>query len=499
MLFETFAVTGGYPNASRTGEGDQRAAADDGVDGAGGEARGENGEGLGGGHGLSVGPGPCPARPGPRSRRASAGADTALMAQRPPERDRRHIPIPDWLAARLGIGRAVDFTPEDPADDRALISRALAFLFFAGATLSVVWLKLPHSPQTSETGVIVMTVGAYAVGLVLIVGFDRLPMIVLKASITAATIVITGAILANHENGSTYVFFYFWATVYAFSFFSLRQALGQTALMGVAFAFVLVVQHGIWQEEIARWMLAIGTTLAVGVLVRFLAGTLRHRSVHDPLTGLANRRLYLTALDDALERAHEDQRAGSVAVLFLDLDGFKYVNDSLGHQVGDGLLTAVGERLQATARPGGPDGALRRRRVRAALLRPHARGGRARDRSAHQRGADRGLPDRRPRAAHLGQRRRRDLRRDRLRQRHAAARRRRRDVRGEGARTRSLRAVRRLAAAEDGGTAARSRTNCGPRSTATSSRSTTSRSWRSRTGGSSASRRSCAGTTRCAA
>ena len=273
------------------------------------------------------------------------------MAERPLERDRRQVPIPDWLAARLGIGRAVDFTPEDPADDRALISRALAFLFFAGATLSVIWLKLPHSAETSETGVIVMTVGAYLVGIVLIVGFDRLPMFALKASITAATVVITGAVLANHENGSTYVFFYFWATVYAFSFFSLRQALGQTALMGVAFGFVLVVQRGIWQEEIARWLLAIGTTLAVGMLVRFLAGSLRHRSVHDPLTGLANRRLYLAELDDALERAHEDQRAGSVAVLFLDLDGFKYVNDSLGHHVGDGLLTAVGERLQATARP----------------------------------------------------------------------------------------------------------------------------------------------------
>ncbi len=158
------------------------------------------------------------------------------MAQRSLERDRRQLPIPDWLAGRLGIGRAVDPTPEDPADDRALIARALAFLFFAGATLSVIWLKLPHSPRASETGVTLMTVGAYSVGLVLIVGFDRLPMFALKAAITAATIVITGAVLATHENGSPYVAFYFWATVYAFSFFSLRQALGQTALMGVAFA-----------------------------------------------------------------------------------------------------------------------------------------------------------------------------------------------------------------------------------------------------------------------
>ena len=161
-----------------------------------------------------------------------------------------------------------------------------------------------------------MTVGAYVVGAVLIVGFDRLPMFALKAAITAATIVITGAVLANHENGSTYVVFYFWATVYAFSFFSLRQALGQTALMGVAFGLVLVLQRGIWQEEIARWLLAIGTTLAAGMLVRFLAGTLRHRSLHDPLTGLPNRRALLTALDEALERTRRGpaRRLGRGAV-----------------------------------------------------------------------------------------------------------------------------------------------------------------------------------------
>ncbi len=273
------------------------------------------------------------------------------MAQRPIERGKRQIPIPDWLAGRLGVGRVVVHTPDDPAEDRALIARSLAFLFLGGATLSVIWLVLPHNASTVDAGVIVMTVGAYAVGLMLFFGFDHLPPIVLKASISAATVVITGAILANHENGSAYAFYYFWATVYAFGFFSLRQALGQTAFVGVAFGAVLIIQRDIWHEEPARWLLVLGTTIAAGLLVRFLTGSLRHRSLHDPLTGLANRRLYLNELDEALESASEEGRTGSVAVLFLDLDGFKYVNDSLGHHVGDGLLTAVGERLQATARP----------------------------------------------------------------------------------------------------------------------------------------------------
>ncbi len=273
------------------------------------------------------------------------------MAQRSIERGRRQVPLPNWLAGRLGVGRAVLHTPDDPAEDRALIARSLAFLFLAGATLSVVWLMLPHEQRTEDPGVIAMTAGAYAVGLLLFFGFDHLPQWVLKGSVTAATVVITGAIFSNHENGSVYVFFYLWATVYAFSYFTLRQALLQTAFVGVAFGAVLFIQRDVWQEEWARWLMVIGSTMAAGLLVRFLTGTLRHRSLHDPLTGLANRTLYLKKLDEALAVTDEDERPPSVAVLFLDLDGFKYVNDSLGHHVGDGLLTAVGDRLRATARP----------------------------------------------------------------------------------------------------------------------------------------------------
>lgn len=72
---------------------------------------------------------------------------------------------------------------------------------------------------------------------------------------------------------------------------------------------------------------------------------LRHLAFHDPLTGLPNRAKFAEHLDRAIARAK--QMANNFAVLFVDLDQFKYVNDSLGHFVGDLLLQAVGERLKA--------------------------------------------------------------------------------------------------------------------------------------------------------
>lgn len=75
---------------------------------------------------------------------------------------------------------------------------------------------------------------------------------------------------------------------------------------------------------------------------------LHYLATHDPLTGLPNRSLFFERLEQALERARKNRTR--VAVLFMDLDGFKEVNDTYGHTVGDHLLQAMARRLEASFR-----------------------------------------------------------------------------------------------------------------------------------------------------
>jgi diguanylate cyclase (GGDEF)-like protein len=147
-----------------------------------------------------------------------------------------------------------------------------------------------------------------------------------------------------------------WASERRFNVPSLRErgirATAAAAIRGRSGAFGVIGVHsatvGAFSGEEGQWLQSIADLLASALDRERSEAVMRHQSLHDALTGLPNRALLFDRVEHAFGRA---ERFGfGVAILLLDLDGFKTVNDSLGHHAGDELLMAVGSRLTDVVR-----------------------------------------------------------------------------------------------------------------------------------------------------
>jgi diguanylate cyclase (GGDEF)-like protein len=274
-----------------------------------------------------------------------------------------------WLALAVHAGAgagAVFLSDTRPPDDPLRFGLAIA----AGAAgyLQIAWLLLgttelaterPFAPRASRW--VIAAVTLLGAGLVIAYGWDpsrgellhTLRVTVRRIAVGTAFLVggvaIARAQLVARDVGRRVV---------------------MLAFFGLALQQLLFVALSITPELRERWDIVLSTlgfvdvalyfALAIGLVIWLLeeerqatmdaAAKIEQIAYHDSLTGLPNRQLFLNQLGMALHRARPSN--GMLGILFLDLDRFKVVNDSLGHAAGDLLLQTVAERIRGAVGSG---------------------------------------------------------------------------------------------------------------------------------------------------
>src|SRR3984957_11774529 len=113
---------------------------------------------------------------------------------------------------------------------------------------------------------------------------------------------------------------------------------------------VFSTRPNVFSDSDTNFVVSIANVLADAIEHQQAEDAMQHRALHDPLTSLPNRVLFTDRVEQALERVRRHPRS-LAAILFIDVDHFKQVNDTLGHQAGDDLLVGVATRLREAVRP----------------------------------------------------------------------------------------------------------------------------------------------------
>ena len=233
-------------------------------------------------------------------------------------------------------------------------SNTIAGLLPAAAVVAVAGVLPAYSWSTPELValVIAMTVGtSLSVVWLVIARRWTLPSWGLHVGITLGNVFLTVVVAVAATENLNMANLYLLSVTAAILLFSLRAALAHIVASGVFYAAVLAFGPQTVGPPVIAWLAVFGTSVVVGAVAVGLVGVLRMAATADPLTGLANRRAWDDRLDLEMERA---RRTGAVlTIAMIDLNGFKEVNDRLGHVAGDQLLKAIARAWQPQVRGGG--------------------------------------------------------------------------------------------------------------------------------------------------
>jgi diguanylate cyclase (GGDEF)-like protein len=246
-----------------------------------------------------------------------------------------------------------------PTDRAALITRAIAAAWPVMILMTAVWLFVPHAGRSHDAAVVALTAATAPLYLALllrreiVVSRPAMNVVAALAGVAVSALVYAGGGLPS----GFFLLALWYLPIIVCTQPRLDAALHAALIAGGCAAASSLSVHfgGPYRGHGSLWglgVVALATLIVNTTLVTYLFGRLRattddfhRRSVQDPLTGLANR----TALHDRIDAM--DLRA-TRAVYVIDVDGFKFVNDSLGHHAGDRLLVLVAQRLSGHARHG---------------------------------------------------------------------------------------------------------------------------------------------------
>jgi len=195
------------------------------------------------------------------------------------------------------------------------------------------------------TGIRALAFFATFVGPLLILFGHRLPRSAYHGISALGTAIISGLVLYGHggEASVALAIPYVYVILDAAFFFGIRGLASHIGLMTLAAALSM---HHV-DLSAADTVLVVGVAVVTGLVVASLARA-ANLAERDPLTGLGNRRAFDRRLEDDLARTQHEH--GTLALILLDLDNFKIVNDGYGHQVGDQMLLACSDAWREVLR-----------------------------------------------------------------------------------------------------------------------------------------------------
>jgi diguanylate cyclase (GGDEF)-like protein/putative nucleotidyltransferase with HDIG domain len=271
------------------------------------------------------------------------------------------------IRERLGLASA-GLPAAEVRTDRTAMARSLMYLFAAGGAVTLVSLLL--APATDDARIGVTAGCAFGIALLLLIGYERIPLWGFQLFLACGTLLVEWAIYASGDTTSPYAMFYFWIAIYSFYFLSRIRASLQMAFVGLAYSAMLLFNGDISATPVIHWAFVTCTLVVAGAFigvqrghVERLIARLSDAARTDSLTSLLNRRGFEELFETELERARRSGRPLSVIVG--DLDAFKAVNDRFGHAAGDhaleklsGILQSVKRRIDTAARIGGEEFAV---------------------------------------------------------------------------------------------------------------------------------------------